>query len=84
MKPRKTRNDTENHDLFPCHSVSSVVINFCLSRMWLLSLPCLLGFVFESSVDAQTFASVPLALPVLGRSVRLNSEGTGKASGTHF
>ncbi|MFT4559224.1 MAG: hypothetical protein ACI92S_004614, partial [Planctomycetaceae bacterium] len=74
MKPRKTRNYTENHDLFPCHSVSSVVINFCLSTAWFLSFPCLLVFVFESSADAQTFAPAERFVGMVNDGTRINAD----------
>jgi hypothetical protein len=74
MKPRKTRNYTENHELFPCHSVSSVVINFCLSRAWLLSCPCLLAFALVSSADAQTFAPAERFAGMVNDGTRINAD----------
>lgn len=74
MKPRKTRNDTERDSCFPCHSVSSVVINFCLSRARLLSLPCLLFFVFASNADAQTFAPAERFVGMLNDGTRLKAD----------
>ena len=74
MKPRKTRSDTERDHGFPCHSVSSVVINFCLTRARLLSLPCLLAFVFASNAGAQTFAPNERFVGMLADGTRINAD----------
>ncbi len=63
MKPRKTRNDTENEICFPCPSVSSVVIHFCLSAV-----------VLVSSVDAQTFAPNERFVGMLSDGARIQAD----------
>jgi hypothetical protein len=74
MKPRKKRNDTETQSLFPCHSVSSVVISFWWSQTLLASLSCLLVFVLASAAQAQTFAPNERFVGMLNDGTRINAD----------
>lgn len=71
MKPR---NDTETGNLLPCHSVSSVVLNFRLTRPRLLSLPCLLVYFLASTAGAQTFAPAERFVGMLNDGTRLKAD----------
>ena len=74
MKPLKKRNDTETQSLFPCHSVSSVVISFWWSQTLLASLSCLLVFVLASAAQAQTFAPNERFVGMLNDGTRINAD----------